>query len=261
MRRLGLLRPALDVIATRKGAAGEGPPVVYVPGIDGTGELLLGTAGRLEERFRLIRLCYSAGEEADSYPALAASAAAAIREANVSSCLVIAESFGGAVALQLALDHPALIAGLMIVNSFAYYPSRARLSYASWTAPLIPEPLFHFGRRLFAPPALFGKRRDEQAIADFRALPGTFFDEAYRRRLAMIAELDLRPRLAELTLPVALYASAEDRVVPSLEASREMAAELPEVTLEVLPSAGHLVLPLAEECWPERVEALAERTL
>ena len=251
------------MIAKLKGDGGEGRPVVYVPGIDGTGELLLGTAKRLEKRFRLIRLCYATveGGEHDSYPALAASVAAAIRERGVDRCLVLAESFGGAVALQLALDTPELVAGLMIVNSFAYYPARARLSWAAMTAPPIPEPLFHFGRRFFAPQALFGQRRDEQAIADFRALPGTFFDEAYRRRLLMISELDLRPRLAEFEQPVALYASADDRVVPSLAASREMASLLPEVTLEVLPSAGHLVLPLAEERWPERVRELAERAL
>ena len=44
----------VEILAT----AGSGPPLVYVPGIDGSGELLLGAAARLERRFRLTRLCY-----------------------------------------------------------------------------------------------------------------------------------------------------------------------------------------------------------
>ena len=39
-------------------AGGPSAPLIYLPGVDGTGELLLGTAARLIERFRLIRLRY-----------------------------------------------------------------------------------------------------------------------------------------------------------------------------------------------------------
>ena len=253
------------MIAKLRGEGGAGAPVVYVPGIDGTGALLLGTAGRLEERFRLARLSYSAEtpavEAPDSYPALAASVARVIGELGIERCVVIAESFGGAVALQLTLDAPELIAGLIIVNSFARYPSRGRLAIARRIAPAVPEPLFHFGRRWFAPHALFGKRQDPAALAEFRAIPGTFFDEGYARRLAMIAELDLRPRLPEIAVPVHLYASAADRVVPSVECLKEVEAGLSDARLEVVPDAGHLLLPLSDEPWVERVGELVELVL
>lgn len=234
--------------------------MVYVPGIDGTGDLLLGLEPRIEARMRLVRLAYTGdGDLPDTYADLAASAASVARAQGVGRCLLLAESFGGAVALQMALDHPELVAGLLIVNSFAYYPERLRLALARGVSPVVPPALFDLGRRWFASSQLFGRREDPAAIAAFQALSGTFFDEAYERRLAMIAGLDLRPRLGDIRQPAALFASDADRIVPSLECMEELRTRLPDATLEVIEGGGHLALPLAAEPWPERLMDLARR--
>jgi len=245
---------------------GGGSPLIYIPGIDGTGELLLETSTSLEERHRLVRMQYLAEPispsefpRADTYTGLAGSIAARCAERGLHGALVIAESFGGAVALQLALDNPGLVRGLMIVNSFARFPDRLRLAWALRLSPHLPRSAFDLGRRWLAPASLFGKLREPAAVAAFRALPGTFFDQAYGRRLRMIAGLDLLPRLSELRIPVALVAADRDRIVPSVPCAQEMAAHLPDVTLEVVPGGGHLILPLAAQPWQERLDALAER--
>lgn len=253
------------MIAKLRADRGSGAGVVYVPGIDGTGELLLGTAARLEEDFRLLRFHYLAEGEAspatDSYANLAASIAEGVRARGMERCVVVCESFGGAVGLQLALDHPQLVRGLIVVNSFAHYPSPNRLAWSMRLAPHLPRSLFNFGRRWLAPRSLFGHRREADAVARFRALPGAFFDAGYIRRLAMIAELDLRPRLREVAQPVALYASSSDRIVPSTTSMAALHAALPDSTLEVIEGAGHMVLPLSDEPWPERVREMVERAL
>lgn len=245
---------------------GEGLPVVYVPGIDGTGELLLGTASRLEERFRLLRLHYVAepasaavARESDTYAALAASCAEAIRAPGVDACLVVAESFGGAVALQLALDNPDLVRGLIVVNSFARFPAQMRVWLGWKLSALVPRFAFDLFRKLLAPRLLFAERRDQKAIAEFRELWGTFFDDGYRRRMGMITRLDLRQRVGELTQPLVLLASDKDRVVPSVRTLGELHELAPNSTLEVVPGAGHLILPLEELGWPERIEELRQR--
>lgn len=247
--------------AKLRGDGGVGLPIVFVPGIDGTGALLLATGAKLEARHRLIRIAYSidSQEVPDTYEALAADVARVVREQGVERCVVIAASFGGAVALQLALDEPELVAGLLIVNSFAYYAERKRLSLAMKLSPLLPESAFNFGRKWFAPRNLFGRRRDARALADFRALPGSFFDEGYDRRMHMIEGLDLRPRLPEVRQPVALYAGDADRIVPSSSSMKVIKDGISAATLEVLAGGGHLVLPLEEEPWLERVEDLARR--
>jgi len=246
------------MIVALRNDAGEGTPVVYVPGIDGSGDMLLGTGERLARRLRLVRLCYLP-EEADTYARLARSIDTLLDGMGLERVVVLSESFGGAVALQLALDHPARVAALAIVNGFAYHPWRARLWLSRLGSPLLPRPLFRLCRRTVSPGTLFGPRISQELREAFLATDGIGLDAAYRARLRMILRLDLRLRLAGLEAPLALYASAADRIVPAVRAANEIRTRVPHATLEVLPRAGHLALPLPDEPWPERMAELAAR--
>ena len=77
------------------------------------------------------------------------------------------------------------------------------------------------------------------------------FDPHYSDRLGMVARLDLRARLPSLQVPVALFASDSDRIVPALACAHEMDTLLPDSSVRILPNAGHLALPLADLDWPE----------
>jgi pimeloyl-ACP methyl ester carboxylesterase len=243
-----------EILATQ----GEGLPLVYVPGIDGSGELLLGAAERLARRFRLTRLRYG-GDAGGDYRTLAASVARCIEAAGAERALVLAESFGVAVALQTALEHPARVTALALVNGFAHFPDRLGLALTRGAFALAPRAWIHAARQRFVQRGLIAPRRDEEALRALLALGGDWFDERYRARLALIRALDLRARLAQVRCPVSLFAAENDRVVAAVPAAREMAALLPDVELELLPRAGHLVLPLACEPWSERLERLARR--
>ena len=63
--------------------------------------------------------------------------------------------------------------------------------------------------------------------------------EGYRNRLRMLRDYDVRPRLHEIRAPTLLLAAAEDRLVPSVEQARIMAAAIPHATLVVLEGHGH----------------------
>lgn len=240
---------------------GEGPPVIYVPGMDASGELLLETAKSIRGRFRLVRLHYlSEAEEArpeDPYKHLASSIADVTK--HLGPALIVAESFGGAVALQLALDYPQRFVGLMIVNSFAHYSPRFKIALSRLLTPIVPGSVFAHGRRFFAPKTLFGDRQEKEAIAAFQVIEGVRFDKGYRRRLRMIQKLDLRPRLSEIQQPIALYAGDKDLVVESQSEMAEMATALPNATFEIVEGGGHIILPLDAEPWVERLEAVAAR--
>jgi pimeloyl-ACP methyl ester carboxylesterase len=242
-----------EVLDTR----GRGPELVYVPGIDGSGELLLGLAERLAPHFRLTRLCYR-GDTSGDHATLAASVARCIQGLG-SSALVLAESFGVAVALLTALDHPRQVAGLALVNGFARYSNRLGLALTRGAFALAPEAWIHRGRRRFVQRGLIAPRQDERALAGVIALRGDWFDERYRARLRWIAAVDVRPRLIDVRCPVEVFAAEHDRVVDSVRAGRELASALPAARFTLLPRAGHLVLPLAEEPWEERLLGLARR--
>jgi 3-oxoadipate enol-lactonase len=255
---------------------GRGATVVYLPGIDGTGQLLLSTAARLEERYRLVRLRYrlSANPDQRTYAHLAASAIETLSLRGVERMVLLAESFGGAVALQAALDFPDRVEALALVNTFAHYRKRASLTMSRVVLRSTPAWAVKAGRRIFAPLLLFGGG-DRQAIDEFlgrrrgpqpkpeRKAAATEMlwglDEGYHCRMRMIQGLDLRPQLPRVGQPVVIFASDRDRIVDSVRQAKEMARALPDAELEILSRRGHVVLPVRDIDWPAHLDRLIGR--
>ena len=240
---------------------GSGPVLVYVPGIDGSGELLLETAERLRLQFRLVQVEYVDGVSyGESIVAdLAASLRVVLDKLGIDRALLLAESFGGPVALKFALEHAEVVRGLAIVNSFAYYPRRVDLAITRVGARLLPSAVFRFVRPLIAARKLFGRLCEPDALRRFKARETPNFDSNYRKRLRAIEAIDLRPRLSEIKVPVSLFASERDRVVPSVPCLQEMQAGLANATLRTIPDGGHVVLPLQALPWCEWLSELDER--
>lgn len=255
---------------------GRGQAVVYLPGIDGSGQLLLGTAPRLEERYRLVRMRYrlSANPDHRSYSHLARSAIEAVALRGIERMVLLAESFGGAVAIRSALDFPARVEALALVNTFARYRRRGSLAVSRIVLRSTPAWAVRAGRRLFAPRLLFGGRDDRQAIDEFLGRGGRStrsrrkpdatevlwrLDEGYHCRMRMIQGLDLRSELQRMRQPVLLIASGRDRIVDSVRQARDMASLLPDAELEILPQRGHVVLPVRDIDWPAHLDRLIAR--
>ncbi|MEZ5964456.1 MAG: alpha/beta hydrolase [Planctomycetota bacterium] len=236
---------------------GHGPTVVYLPGIGGTGALMTPCAARLRARFRVIRLHYRPGG-ADSYAHLTDTALDALAAVEAGPSLLLAESFGGAIALRAALAAPQRVVALALVNSFVRYPRRGQLALTRAASALCPPGALRWLRmRVGARRALGAQERPELTATMAQRPPR--FDAAYRARLRLVAELDLRRHLDGVRQPVALFAADRDRVVPSLACAREMLGLLPDADLRVLTGCSHLVLPLAELAWPEWLAALWQR--
>src|SRR2546423_3753754 len=109
---------------------GSGPLLVYVCGLDGTGELFFKQAAQLSQSFRIVT--FRQRDEGDfSYEDLAADVAAIIRDIGEPCATLVAESFGGGVALVFALSYPEMVERLVIVNSFPRYRERIRIRLAA----------------------------------------------------------------------------------------------------------------------------------
>lgn len=237
---------------------GRGPTLLYVPGIDGTGEYLLETAERLREDFRLITLEYfdDDGDEPDSYEHFSHTIGEALADEDTGPQLLLAESFGGGVALQYALDHLDRIQGIALVNTFPRYRRRVHLWLTRLAFPLTSTRLFTFLRRKLAPWALFGPIREPEVTRRFYARMDPIFDDLYARRLSLLGKLDLRSRLREIQCPVLLFHSLRDRVVDSAWQARDMASLLPDARIYPLPRGGHLILPYQYVPWSEEIRKL-----
>ncbi|MBA4063660.1 MAG: hypothetical protein C0501_08100 [Isosphaera sp.] len=211
-------------------------PVVYLPGVDGTGRLLHRQAG-LHDRFAPRCVGYPQ-DDRHTYADLVALAVRHLDETG--PAVVLAESFGGAVALMTALARPDLVRRLVLVNTFARYPRRLFIELLALVGPWLPNRPSHpatrpVRARFFFPRAT--PRADQDAWWELtKDVPM----RVYGHRLRLLRDLDLRPRLAEIDIPALVFASPNDWTVP-VAAGRVLARRLPRARLVELP-AGHAAM-------------------
>ncbi len=239
-------------------------PVVYMPGIDGAGDLMLGTEALLARHTRVVCLGYRTDASSSpplppDYAQLAATAARELERRAVGPALVIAESFGAGVALRLALDHPERVAGLLLVNGFARHPWRIRLHVTRLVCGVVPAGLVRWVQGIASRGLLFGKLGDPAATKAFRQRGFGGLSRAWLQRLTMLTRLDLRSELPQVTQPATIIAAARDRIVPSVRCGRALAESLPDARFEIVDAAGHLILPLASIPWERHVQELCAR--
>lgn len=105
---------------------GQGPACLLLNGSMGTDHTLLRTLDPLGDRLRLIHLDQRGTGRSGrpplstlTLPQLADDAAALAGHLGVERMLVLGHSFGGFVAQELALRHPRLVAGLLLVGTTA----------------------------------------------------------------------------------------------------------------------------------------------
>lgn len=216
--------------------------LIYLPGIDGTGRLLHRQT-RLLDEYEVDCLSYPQ-DRVTSYAELAGLGERALEGSRGRlPGVVVADSFGGAVALTLTLKRPELIERLVLVNTFAYYSRRPAIKFLAWVGAYLPnrafiEPWTSFRDTLFFTPEVSAAERALwwQRIADVPLI-------AYGRRFAMIAGLDLRPKLPAIDKPTVVLAAVNDRIVPA-SAGRYLARHLPHARLLQTPVAhGALIHP------------------
>src|SRR5712692_3387360 len=109
---------------------GKGEAVVLVPGMNGTAYLFYRQTPLLARSYRVAT--YALRDTATTMDQLVEDLADVIQMvAPVERrAIVVGESFGGALALSLALAQPERVNALVIVNSFSHFASRLRLHLA-----------------------------------------------------------------------------------------------------------------------------------
>jgi len=221
--------------------AGDGPGLVLVPGMDGTGRLFYRQVPLLARRYRVAT--YQLRDDApdmatlvDDLAEVAATAGAA--EAGV---VVVGESFGGALALSFALANPQVVRALVILNSFPRFLPQARLTLALQALRVMPWEAMPLVRRLTAF-RLHSRYTHRAEIRRFMELTKETSRDGYVGRLRILQAYDVRDRLSELAMPVLFLASERDHLVPAVREAQSMASRVPQATVRILPGHGHICL-------------------
>ncbi len=201
-------------------------PVVYLPGIDGTGRLLH-RQRRLQEQYQLHCLSYPQLTR-HTYADLVTLAIRQLKHCGPS--VVLAESFGGAVALMTALARPEWVRRLVLVNTFAYYPRRFTIDCLSLLGPWLPTRPSPPNTRRLRGRFFFSAGTSEAEQDAWWDLTADVPMRAYGNRFRMIHDLDLRERLPEITIPALVFVAPNDWIVPP-PAGRLLAKRLPQASL------------------------------
>jgi len=220
---------------------GSGPAFVYVSGIEGTGRNFYKQAADLERDHTVISFPMRA-EGRYGMETLIKDFASVVRSAGFERATVLGESFGGLLVLATALAHPRLFERIILVNSFASFPNRAKINLGVALYSILPYSLLKAYRTRNAGRTLFSDDTDEQDRLAFRENTRDVSPEGYLSRLRIIRGTDLRSRLGEIKVPVLIVASTEDRLLNAQAAARVMAEALPRSRLQLLEGTGHMAL-------------------
>lgn len=150
-------------------------------------------------------------------------------------------SFGGAVALHLALGHPDRISGLVLESPAAFRP-------VGWT----PPDMETIRRGLFRNPERIRKTRPAEPDVARR-------QRDFVNRLSLSVDGDaLRQRLRKLSLPMRLIFGEADLLTP-VELAPNYCDYAPACELVVIPDAAHVVSSDQPELYARAVEEFVQR--
>src|SRR6202162_4845960 len=225
--------------------SGKGPPLFLFHSLLSDRASFDAITPTLSRSFRVIvpELPGFGGSKAVSggLPAVAARMAGAVRDAaQGTETIVLGNGYGGFVALQMAIRHPAIAARLILADCGAAFSQSGREAFRNMAAASKAKGLAAITdvamRRLFAPefqaqhPDLMQGRRE----AFLRTDP-----EVFRDACNALAELDLRPELGKVNIPVLVLVGEHDEATPP-PMSRELAANLPDARLKIIAGCAHV---------------------
>ena len=232
---------SLATYDSRLSIHGTGEAVVLVPGLDGTGDLFYRQTPRLARSYRVAT--YALRDSATRMDVLVNDLAQVIDQtAPVERrAIIIGESFGGALALTLALTDPARVSALVILNSFPHFSPQLRLRAAIYGLKVMPWGAMQLSRRLTAF-RLHSKHTHRREVRRFIELTVSATRDGYVGRLGLLRSYDVRDRLHSLQSATLFLASERDHLVPSVAQARYMVDRVPGAQMRVLEGHGHICL-------------------
>jgi len=143
--------------------------------------------------------------------------------------VLVGHSMGGAIALQVAVDHPDVAAGVVIV--------------ASGPQLFVPDAAFDLARSDFPAECERLLRKgwwepDEETITDEAALIAEVGQQTLLADYAACRGFDITDRLSEVRVPVLVVAGERDALTPP-SLVEKLVRGLPRALLVMIPDAGH----------------------
>lgn len=224
----------------------EYPLFVYLPGMDGTGQLLRSQTAGLEAGFD-VRCFAIPRKDLTSWEILVESVLdlihAELEKSSTRPVYLCGESFGGCLAMKVAVKAAHLFERIILINPASAFHLRPALNWASQLTYFVPECFYDFGA-LGLLPFLASLERitrsdRHELLKTMRSVPS----ETVNWRLSLLREFEVdENKLRNLKQPALLIAGAGDRLLPSVTEVRRLANILANAKTLILPNSGHACL-------------------
>ncbi|MEM7732521.1 MAG: alpha/beta hydrolase [Pseudomonadota bacterium] len=259
---------------------GEGPDLVLIHGSSGmTRDMTYRLAPALADRFRVIvfdrpGLGYSdpVSPDGTSLADQAAVLSAAARQLGAEKPLIAGHSYGGAVALAWAVNHPDQVSGLVTLSAASHpwdtglTPYYQVLSHPVLGRIVIPMITAFVGQGII-------EDQLEAVFAPFPAPEGyaahfgpemtvrrsMLHANAQQRRNLLREVVDLSPRYEEITVPTEILHGADDTAVGLHIHSEPLHEAIDGSVLNVLEAQGHMITHTASDEVIAAIDRVAAR--
>lgn len=223
------------------------PLFVYLPGMDGSGELLHLQIPHLQSTFDIRCLTLPKHDDFSSWFELANQTIEAIQTELIDranrTLYLCGESFGGCLALQVMLQAPQLVDRLILVNPASSFKQRP---WMTWGTPLIrwfPESFYQLSAIGLLPYLASWERVSQDAQQKLlRAMQSVSPATASWRLSLLRIFAASTAQLRQIDRPTLIVASQFDRLLPSISEAQNLARTLPKARSIVLPQSGHACL-------------------
>lgn len=225
--------------------------LVLLPGLDGSGDFFDALCRRLPPPWRTHVVPYP-GDQPLSYSELAGFVLAALPDKG--PFVLVAESFSGPVAIQVAATRPAGLIGVVLCATFARNPRPILRPLLGLTrvAPVRAAPMGLLSR------CLLGAEANAPWVERIRQAMDKCSVSVLRKRAREVLLVDVHSQLAEIRMPVLYLQATRDRVVPAA-ALADMQRVLPEIQVARI-DGPHFLLQARPGVCAERIVMFAERS-
>jgi len=178
--------------------------------------------------------------------------ARALKQLGVKRAVIVGHSWGTLVALAMALDHPEVVSGLVLLSGYYYGSLRPDVVPASIpTIPLLGDVVAHtlapINGRLISRPGLKAAFRPAPISKKFAAFPLTMTLRPSQVRataadtaMMIPSAIELSQRYSELHLPMIIMAGEGDVIAFVSKHGERLAKAVSGAELRTVPEQGHL---------------------
>ena len=229
---------------------GQGPTLMLVPGLNGTGVSWRNQVPVLAKHFEVVvhdhRGCGQSTPSKIKYSVdqMASDALKLMDALGIAKAHYLGHSTGGAMGQVLAIDHPDRIDGLVLSATWAKSDAYFKRLFAARKRALNdsgPEAYLKASNLALLPPWFIAERTAEVDALEAMALKNFGQPEIWESRIDAISVHDRLDKIATIRHRTLILVAEDDMVTP-LYFAKQLAAKIPNATLKTLKTGGHMCM-------------------